>query len=166
MDRLGPGSGYSIVAMLKKEPAKIYGIEISPYFRDVLASKFSSQIRSGAVEIRADDAIKMTFLRDKSVDCVCGLNVIYFLDPLDAYLKEIKRVLKPGGVVVWGGKTSKKDTAAKKEEAAKRASTSPFKNLDFDVCKKAMEKAGFKKVTITELRLEGFAGYNALIGTR
>ena len=32
------------------------------------------------------------------------MNVLQFLDPLREYVDEVYRVLKPGGLVVWGNK--------------------------------------------------------------
>lgn len=40
-----------------------------------------------AVRIRSEDAASLSFLKDGSVDRVLGINVIYFLSPLDVYLR-------------------------------------------------------------------------------
>ena len=44
-------------------------------------------ISSGTLHIRSEDAVSLPFLKDGSVDRVLGMNVIYFLNPLDMYLR-------------------------------------------------------------------------------
>lgn len=119
-----------------------------------MSSHRRSRLSLPQYEIRAEDAINMSFLEDDSVDRVFGMNVIYFLDPLDAYLNEIKRVLKPGGKLVWGGKFQ-----------VGGVGHHAFKNLDLDKCSAAMREAGFDVAT-SSARLEGFAAYQALIGEK
>jgi ubiquinone/menaquinone biosynthesis C-methylase UbiE len=153
---LGPGHGDALTAILRKAPAKVHGVEISISFRTALARNFETAIAAGVLEMHDTPAVDMTsFLADGSVDRVYGMNVVYFLDPLDAHLKELKRVLKPGGKLVWGCK-----------DAAK-VGGSAFVNSNWDACKAAMEAAGFTSVTITDTRprLEGPAAYYALVGT-
>ena len=44
-------------------------------------------ISSGTLHIRSEDAASLPFLEDGSVDRVLGMNVIYFLNPLEDYLR-------------------------------------------------------------------------------
>ena len=44
-------------------------------------------ISRGTLHIRSEDAVSLPFLEDGSVDRVLGMNVIYFLNPLDKYLR-------------------------------------------------------------------------------
>ena len=52
-----------------------------------MASKFREPIDSGTLCIRSEDAASLSFLEDGSVDRILGMNVIYFLNPLDVYLR-------------------------------------------------------------------------------
>ena len=56
-------------------------------------------------ELYSEDAKDMrSFLRTSSVDKLLAVNVVYFLDPLEDYMHEIARVLKPGGKALFACK--------------------------------------------------------------
>lgn len=103
---LGAGHGVGLKSLgLKEEiPKRIVAVEISPNFR-ALVEKVKEEVPYGdRVEIYGDDCKQMPFLEDNSVDKMFAMNVVYFLNPLDEYLPEIHRVLKPDGIVVFGCK--------------------------------------------------------------
>lgn len=153
---LGPGLGYSLKAILDTKPSQVYAIEISDLFRDELKkdAQVAAAISSGVVTISGEDAVALPSLADASVDCVFGHNVIYFLDPLPSYLAEFHRVLKPGGVLFWGVK-----------DVAKSFDQSVYVNTEWELCKKAMEDAGFE-AELGAARLEGGLQYSPLKGTK
>ena len=64
------------------------------------------------------------------------------------------RILKPGGLVVWGCK-----------EGSKRGDTKVFVNTDWEKCLESMEAAGFKAER-GSVRLQGTASYTPLIGKK
>ena len=98
---IGSGNGQALLEIEKKNPSKIYAVEISEDFRKVLFSRFNS----AKITIIGDDAANLaSIVPDKSIDKAILINVIYFLDPLDTYLEELKRILKPSGVVIIAGK--------------------------------------------------------------
>lgn len=129
---LGSGHGALLTEASKKGCKRIVGIEISKAFRDVLAEKQETDFPNA--EIRDDDAKAMSFLEDGSVDTILGMNVVYFLDPLEDYLKEFKRVLRPGGLLFWGGKF--------KAAGAQDSGTCVNQNKDKIV--QTMKEAGFE----------------------
>ena len=94
------------------------------------------------------------FLPSASVDRVFAMNVIYFLEPLDAYLAEIFRCLKPGGLVVLGVK----DVAIGQDKSV-------YVNQDWSECLAAMKRAGFE-AELGSTQLEGMAAYRPLIGRK
>ena len=59
--------------------------------------RVKNEISSGQVQLMLGDARALD-IADDSVDKIVHMNVCYFFDPLDATLRELKRVLKPGGV--------------------------------------------------------------------
>ena len=86
-----------MVEIIRKSPGKIYSIEISKKFRDLLNSKISDQ----NISILANDAKNLSdVVETNSVDKLLLINVIYFLNPLDEYLKEFKRVIKKSGGIL------------------------------------------------------------------
>jgi SAM-dependent methyltransferase len=106
---LGPGHGHALRAIptVGPIPQRIVAVEVSPAFRDGLAKLQAQQlpaVLAARLEIVSNDAKDLKFLPDCSVDKVFALNVVYFLDPLQVYLTELHRILKPGGVLVWACK--------------------------------------------------------------
>ena len=98
---IGSGNGQALLEIEKKKPSKIYAVEISEDFRKVLFSQFNSE----KITIIGNDAANLTcIVPDKSIDKAILINVIYFLDPLDIYLEELKRILKTSGVIIIAGK--------------------------------------------------------------
>jgi len=115
---LGAGEGAGIKAIMgqdssggsSKIPSTIHLVEISDAMRTELSRVVGEELpesHGSRIEIHADDCITMPYLADDSVDKMFAMNVVYFLDPLPDYLKEIRRVLKPGGEIVWGCKFDK-----------------------------------------------------------
>ena len=102
----GHGAGLREIAELSQgSPERIVCVEISNDFRQELLKTIEELPEiSSKVEIHGDDCRAMPYLDDASVDKIFGMNVVYFLDPLPEYLKELNRVLKPGGKLVWGCK--------------------------------------------------------------
>jgi SAM-dependent methyltransferase len=103
---IGAGHGFGLRAIgdsSSGNPKRIVCIEISPELRGKL-EQVKQQVPYGdRVQIHGVDCKEMPFLEDSTVDKIFAMNVVYFLDPLDVYLKELHRVLKPNGFVVFGG---------------------------------------------------------------
>lgn len=155
---LGPGAGHSLRHILSSlKPSRIYAIEISSAFRKTITSDadFVDWIQGGVLSVHASDARNLEFIPDSSVDVIFGMNVIYFLDPLEAYLIEMKRILKPGGKLNFGVK-----------DAALHGDRTIYVNTDWTECIDQMKSAGFMKVEIHEKRLQGALAYTPLVGNK
>ena len=143
---LGAGAGVGIQYAHAKNPSRLVAVEISERFLTELENIKAELERTHAggtnIEIFPDDAKSMPFLLDGSVDKIFAMNVVYFLDPLELYVQEIKRVLKPHGVIVFGCKF-----VAIKESAA------PFINKTPDPIVQCLKNAGFD-VSVTAVDLE------------
>ena len=97
---IGSGNGQALIEILKKNPKKIKVIEISPIFRNHLKKKFGKKI-----ELYENDAKNLSDVIDNSsIDKIFLINVIYFLNPLELYLKELKRILNKDGTIFIAGK--------------------------------------------------------------
>ena len=70
-------------------------------------------------------------------------NCVYFWDPLDESLREVFRVLKPGGVIVSGTKF----------QAISSFDPSVFRNKDREAFMDALREAEFDQVSFSEVRL-------------
>ena len=155
---LGPGAGFSLRQMITSfQPSRIYAIEISEAFRNMLTKdkELATSIETGVLSVHDNDAKSLDFIPDNSVDLVFAFNVIYFLDPLDEYLKEMMRILKPGGTVNFCVKN-----------VAKNLNAAVYINTDWDVCIAKMKEVGFVEVEEEEAQLEGSLEYIPLKGKK
>lgn len=138
---LGAGEGAGLLAILQdgeklrhEVPSQIHLVEISDAMRGQLERVVAREaVDETEVRVHGEDCLSMSYLRDDSVDVIFGMNVVYFLDPLPEYLREIRRVLKPKtGEIVWGCKF---DKVPKDNEV--------FVNVDREKVVRMMEDAGF-----------------------
>ncbi|XP_075248006.1 uncharacterized protein LOC142341050 isoform X2 [Convolutriloba macropyga] len=137
---IGVGAqAFAMEELLKIEGLKrLVGIEISDSFRQKIRAKFASQIQSSQLELYGTDSkdMKAIFRDDNSVDRILAVNVVYFLDPLEAYLKELYRVLKPQtGLIILSCKP-----IVEKTEDERR---SVFANTDFAAIEAKCRRVGF-----------------------
>ena len=89
---IGPGSGINL-SYLPRE-VRWTGIEPNPFFHPYIRKEAARLGRP--VRLRAGLAERLE-LEDASVDAVVGTLVLCSVDRVEAVLKEILRVLKPGG---------------------------------------------------------------------
>jgi len=106
---LGAGSGHYAIAAAGVVGAdgRVYAIDVQ---EDVLKHAIDSAHRMGLrnIEIIWGDIEKIggTKLRDHALDAVILSNVLFQAEHTDALIKEIQRILKPGGrllVIDWAG---------------------------------------------------------------
>ncbi len=122
---LGAGSGFYTLASARSlvGTGKVYAIDAQ---KDLLTKLKNTASRDGLynVEVIWGDIEKLngTKLRDGSVDLALICNVMFQLEDKETTVKEIKRILKPGGrvlVIDWsdsfGGLGPKFDMVIKKD---------------------------------------------------
>ncbi len=90
---IGCGSGI-LFPELKKRSKKVVGTDIHPYLNEV-------QKNFPDIDVRKENAEKLSF-KNNTFDAVIGISVLEHLSNPEKGIKEIKRVLKPGGVGVFG----------------------------------------------------------------
>ena len=104
---IGAGTGYFALNLLR---AGVIGhatcLDISPGMLDALRSNAKRLGLSGLVETRATDAEHLPF-EDGAFDLVFGHAVLHHLPDLDQAFREFRRVLRPGGQVVFAGEPSR-----------------------------------------------------------
>jgi len=94
---VGFGNGYLMRKLLKKNPKKIYGIEISPDMLDRATKKNPKEIEQGKMQLLLANVQKLP-LENASIDKVYTVNTVYFWSDMCQGFSEIRRILKPGGI--------------------------------------------------------------------
>jgi ubiquinone/menaquinone biosynthesis C-methylase UbiE len=105
---IGFGNGAFIKELVMKiEPGKYYGIDISDTMIRTATKRNNDLIKSGKVELLKNNLEQLSF-SNQQFDEVFTLNTIYFWKDPTRIMREIKRVLKPGGTFVVGLSTKEK----------------------------------------------------------
>ena len=93
---IGCGGGATLKRLLKRSPdAKVYGIDISEE-SVAKARKVNKALLEKQVFIQQGSANKLPY-EDVKFDLVTAVETVYFWPSLPECLKEVHRVLKPGG---------------------------------------------------------------------
>ena len=122
---LGSGSGFYTMTAAKAlfSTGRVYAVDVQ---KDLLTKIKNSAIREGLhnVEVIWGDIEKPngTHLRDGSIDLCLICNILFQVENKRSTIDEIKRILKPGGLVLvvdwadsFGGIGPKPDAVVKKE---------------------------------------------------
>jgi len=102
----GPGGLIRLLAECTQAEG-ILGVDPSPEMRDQAGRHNRAGVRSGRVRLDLGTA-EETGLPDASVDRIVSVNNVAIWPDLDAGIRELHRVVRPGGTVViaWHGGTS------------------------------------------------------------
>ncbi len=94
---VGCGPGIALMHLATAAPAgHVAGVDPSPLMISVAQRRNKSLVRSGRVSVTEASAATLPF-PDQTFDKALCVHVIYFWDNLGPCLREIARVLKPGG---------------------------------------------------------------------
>lgn len=94
---IGFGNGHFFQQILSAaEGIHLYGIDYSPLMVAEAGKEHAALIQSGQLQLVNGNSDTMTW-PDQYFDLIFCINVIYFWEHPDDHLKEIRRVLKPGG---------------------------------------------------------------------
>lgn len=96
----GPGVAIEGFAALAKE-GRVVGIDASTVMVEQARKRNAKAIAGGRVEIEQAEASRLPY-PDASFEKVVATHVIYFWLDVGATLQEVRRVLRPGGVVAIG----------------------------------------------------------------
>lgn len=93
---IGCGTGVG-TRLIKKYfyPAKTHGLDIDP----AVIENAKKKTKDTDIVFEVGDAAKLPY-KDKTYDAVFDFGVLYHIENWQACLKEIKRVLKPGGQLI------------------------------------------------------------------
>ena len=100
---LGCGNGNVLLAVGRRRPVRLYGLDLSENMI-VEAGKRLAAL-DGDWNLQVGDAVSLPY-EDRTFDTVaCNASFHHYTDP-GRVLKEIRRVLKPGGTLVLGDPTA------------------------------------------------------------
>lgn len=92
----GPGVAIECAA---RQAAFVAGVDYSPTMVEVASQRNIQAIRAGQVALRQGSALALPFA-DGAFDKALSMNSLHIWPDWEGGLREIRRVLKPGGLVV------------------------------------------------------------------
>lgn len=99
---VGFGPGVALAQLLEQAPnGVVTGFEASASMASQARVHFRSSIAQGRLEIHTGDAASLPF-SEGSFDKVCATHVVYFWRDQLSTIRELRRVLRPGGVLALG----------------------------------------------------------------
>lgn len=97
---LGFGHGAGVARLAKRVPKGLVGgVDPSPRMLRFAARRNRRAIAAGRVDLRLGSAAALPF-QDARFDCAVSAHTLYFWPDVEAGLREIRRVLRPGGRLV------------------------------------------------------------------
>jgi ubiquinone/menaquinone biosynthesis C-methylase UbiE len=103
---IGAGTGYFALNLLQDGMVgEAVCTDVSPGMLATLAENAERLGLSARVETRTGDAGRLPF-PDESFDAVLGHAVLHHVPDLEAAFREFRRVLRPGGAIVFAGEPS------------------------------------------------------------
>ncbi|ORA68983.1 SAM-dependent methyltransferase [Mycolicibacterium insubricum] len=98
---IGFGGGVGLELLLDCDGTMVHGIEMSETMLAQAKRRFSDPILSGRLQLNSGRMESLP-LDDSALDAIISTNTIYFVADLAAALRELARVLRPGGRLVLG----------------------------------------------------------------
>ncbi|MGB9067813.1 MAG: class I SAM-dependent methyltransferase [Candidatus Acidiferrales bacterium] len=150
----GGGRTISKLAAMAAQ-GKVHGIDHSE--ESVAASRrYNAQaIRAGRVEIHQADVGKLSF-PDNTFDLVTGVETHFWWPDIAAGLREIRRVLKPGGTLILIAEVYKGANTIASRLCKRTAPITGMKMLSFDEHRDLLAAVGFADVSIDALAAKGW----------
>jgi ubiquinone/menaquinone biosynthesis C-methylase UbiE len=100
---LGFGGGVGLRLLLEAvgRTGRVYGVDLSRTMLERARVRFADEWAAGRLELIEGSLLELPLVED-AVDAVITVNTFYFLEEPRPALREIARVLRPGGRVVIG----------------------------------------------------------------
>lgn len=145
---VGCGGGRTIYKFATvADEGKVHGIDHSPDSVAVAAKTNEGAISAGQVEIRAGSVSQLPFSAD-TFDLVSAVETHFFWPDLPNDVREVLRVLKPGGTFVLIAEVYKGANTTTARLCEKHASQSGMTLLTLDEHRALLETAGFRNVEV------------------
>jgi ubiquinone/menaquinone biosynthesis C-methylase UbiE len=158
---IGCGRGYAVARLVREGQARrIVGIDVDADMVAAAGRLNAAAIREGLVDLREGSVSSMPF-RDGSFDAALAVNSVQFWPHLRLDLKEVLRVLKPGGRFLIAMRLTFEPRARRRVEMLLRA----LPNTGFVEVSADEAPAGAIKLALIGARRPIFAGgpYDAAV---
>lgn len=153
---VGCGGGRTVSKLAAKAlDGKVYGIDFSE--ESVAAAKRTNAklIESGRVEIRHGSVSQLPF-SDNEFDLITAVETHFWWPDLPSNMREVHRVLKPGGTLIVIAEIYRGATSKTSKLAEKYLPLSGMKLLTPNEHRELLENAGFAEVSVTEKAAKGW----------
>ncbi len=143
----GGGRTVSKLAALASD-GKVYGIDYSAESVSFARKTNQEWIRSGRVEIQEASVSQLPF-PDSTFDTVTAVETHFWWPDLPAGMREILRVLKPGGTLVIVAEIYKNSGSKTAEILEQYVSATGMKFLTSDEHRELFSRSGYSEVQVT-----------------
>jgi ubiquinone/menaquinone biosynthesis C-methylase UbiE len=146
---VGCGGGRTLGKLaIMAAQGKVYGVDFSE--ESVAASKRTNAraIKKGLVEVRHGSVSQLPF-PDNMFDLVTAVETHFWWPNLDGDVREVFRVVKPGGTFVVIAEVYKGANTAMSRKCEEQAPQTGMIILDIDGHREMLAKAGFRDVKVT-----------------
>lgn len=138
---IGCGGGRN-VKRFASQALKVYGLDYSEVSVLKSSKLNEEEISAGKVEIIQGSVSDLPF-SDESMDIITGFETVYFWPDFINDLKEVKRVLKPEGLVFFCNELTAGDNLQKRHKEI--VELLDMKLFNEETFKKAFEEVGFRE---------------------
>jgi len=156
---IGFGPGVALAALLARASGGLVaGVDASGLMVRQARSRHADAIAAGRLEIRQGDARSLPY-DDATFDKACGAHVIYFWPDAVAIVRELRRVLRPGGTLAL----AYQERERMPPRAASGLSQAGARLFGPGEVEKVVRAAGFADVRVeTQATPDGPAGFCVL----
>jgi len=152
----GCGGGETIRKLAAMAPrGRVHGIDFSEESVAASTRRNAATIAAGQVEIRCASVDQLPF-PDATFDLVTAVETHFWWPDIAAGLREILRVLKPGGRLIVIAEVYKGATSRTSRMAERFAARTGMALLSLDEHRRLLEGAGFAAVEIFEEKGKGW----------
>jgi len=156
---IGFGGGIGIDELLRRVPqGAVSGVDISTTALSKAQRRFRKQVDGGRLRLQLGDVCQLPF-PDHTFDRVLTINTIYFWPDTAKGMREIYRVLKPGGAAAVSIRSGEK----MRQHGVTKYNFTLFSGEDVS---RIMQQSGFKNVRVDHRDQEHWYDQVIVLGTR
>lgn len=155
---IGCGGGVNVRRFLDMTENKVYGIDYSKLSVEKSSELNRKEIKTGRCEIRQESVSEMSF-KDDTFDIITAFESVYFWPDFENDLRQVRRVLKDGGIFLICNEALLNENDARQKEFMELLDCQIYSESQL---KDYLKKSGFKNVnTITKRSKDSFTGEDA-----